>query len=83
VVIEIKAGKFKPEHAGQLSFYLTAVDAQVKATEDAPTIGILLTAWSPNTRYATRTSRLASPSTRWWNRCPSIEQIERELGEVE
>jgi len=30
VVIEIKAGKFKPEHLGQLSFYMTAVDAQVK-----------------------------------------------------
>ena len=27
VVIELKAGKFKPEHLGQLSFYLTAVDA--------------------------------------------------------
>ena len=42
VVIEIKAGKFKPEHLGQLSFYLTAVDAQVKAEADAPTIGLLL-----------------------------------------
>jgi len=30
VVIELKAGKFKPEHLGQLSFYLTAVDAQLK-----------------------------------------------------
>lgn len=30
VVIEIKAGKFKTEHLDQLSFYLTAVDAQVK-----------------------------------------------------
>ncbi|PWJ25765.1 putative nuclease of restriction endonuclease-like (RecB) superfamily [Branchiibius hedensis] len=42
VVIEIKAGKFKPEHVGQLGFYLTAVDAQVKREEDAPTIGLLL-----------------------------------------
>jgi predicted nuclease of restriction endonuclease-like (RecB) superfamily len=42
VVIELKAGDFKPEHLGQLSFYLTAVDRQIKAEEDKPTIGLLL-----------------------------------------
>jgi predicted nuclease of restriction endonuclease-like (RecB) superfamily len=42
VVIELKAGKFKPEHLGQLSFYLTAVDRQVKAEQDNPSIGLLL-----------------------------------------
>ncbi len=42
VVIEIKGGKFKPEHIGQLNFYLTAVDAQIKAPDDKPSIGLLL-----------------------------------------
>ncbi|MDY0037770.1 MAG: PDDEXK nuclease domain-containing protein [Zoogloea oleivorans] len=42
VVIELKAGKFKPEHLGQLGFYLTAVDRQVKTEHDNPTIGLLL-----------------------------------------
>jgi predicted nuclease of restriction endonuclease-like (RecB) superfamily len=42
VVIELKAGKFKPEHLGQLGFYLTAVDRQVKSEHDNPTIGLLL-----------------------------------------
>lgn len=42
VVIELKAGKFKPEHLGQLGFYLTAVDRQVKSEQDNPTIGLLL-----------------------------------------
>jgi predicted nuclease of restriction endonuclease-like (RecB) superfamily len=42
VVVELKAGAFKPEHAGQLSFYLSAIDAQMKASQDAPTIGLLL-----------------------------------------
>ncbi|HRO60410.1 MAG TPA: PDDEXK nuclease domain-containing protein [Burkholderiaceae bacterium] len=42
VVVELKAGAFKPEHAGQLNFYLAAVDAQIKAPEDKPTIGLLL-----------------------------------------
>lgn len=42
VVVELKATPFKPEHAGQLNFYLSAVDAQIKASDDKPTIGLLL-----------------------------------------
>lgn len=42
VVIELKADKFRPDYVGQLNFYLSAVDAQFKAPEDHPTIGILL-----------------------------------------
>lgn len=42
VVVELKASAFKPEHAGQLNFYLAAVDAQVKAQDDKPTIRLLL-----------------------------------------
>ncbi|HNW36803.1 MAG TPA: PDDEXK nuclease domain-containing protein [Candidatus Ozemobacteraceae bacterium] len=42
VVVELKAHAFKPEHAGQLNFYLSAVDAQIKAPDDKPTIGLLL-----------------------------------------
>ena len=42
MVIELKAEKFKPEHLGQLGFYLTAVDRQVKSEHDGPTIGLLL-----------------------------------------
>lgn len=42
VVVELKAGAFKPEHAGQLGFYLTAVDMQMKTEQDNPTIGLLL-----------------------------------------
>ena len=42
VVVELKATAFKPEHAGQLNFYLAAVDAQIKAPDDHATIGLLL-----------------------------------------
>lgn len=42
VVIELKSGKFKPEFAGKLNFYLSAVDTQIKKDFDNPTIGILL-----------------------------------------
>lgn len=42
VVVELKATEFKPEHAGQLNFYLAAVDAQMRAEDDHPSIGLLL-----------------------------------------
>lgn len=42
VVVELKAKTFKPEDAGQLNFYLSAVDDMIKHSTDNPTIGILL-----------------------------------------
>ncbi len=42
IVIELKAGKFKPEYTGKLNFYLSAVDSQLKKAQDNATIGILL-----------------------------------------
>ncbi|OGN64662.1 MAG: hypothetical protein A3E80_02170 [Chlamydiae bacterium RIFCSPHIGHO2_12_FULL_49_9] len=42
VVIELKAGPFKATDAGQVNFYLTAVDRLLKQPEDNPTIGIIL-----------------------------------------
>ena len=91
VVIELKGGKFKPEHLGQLGFYLTAVDAQVKHPQDAPTIGLLLCK-SKNkvvAEYALRDKTqpmgiaeyklLESLPAELQTSLPSIEQIEREL----
>jgi len=42
IVVELKAAKFKPEHAGQLNFYLNLVDDFYKKEHDNPSIGILL-----------------------------------------
>ena len=42
VVIELKMGEFRPEYAGQLNFYLSAVDAILKKEDDQPSIGLLL-----------------------------------------
>jgi hypothetical protein len=41
-VIELKTGKFKPEYAGKLNFYLSAIDDLLKTVHDNPSIGILL-----------------------------------------
>jgi len=42
VVVELKTTEFKPEFAGKLSFYTSAVDGEIKDKNDNPTIGILI-----------------------------------------
>jgi predicted nuclease of restriction endonuclease-like (RecB) superfamily len=42
VVIELKVGAFKPEYAGKMNFYLSAVDDLLRHADDQPTIGIIL-----------------------------------------
>lgn len=91
VVIELKGGKFKPEHLGQLGFYLTAVDRQVKDEQDNPTIGLLLCK-SKNkvvAEYAlgdksqpmgiAEYKLVESLPAELQTSLPSIEQLEREL----
>jgi len=91
VVVELKGGKFQPEHLGQLSFYLTAVDEQVRHPQDNPTIGLLLCK-SKNkvvAEYALRQNTqplgvaeyqlIESLPPELATDLPSIEQIEQEL----
>ncbi len=42
VAFELKADKFKPDHLGQLTFYLEALDRDVKKSNENPSIGVLL-----------------------------------------
>lgn len=42
VVVELKTGKFKPEHSGQLGFYVALVDERLRRPQHAHTVGILL-----------------------------------------
>lgn len=91
VVIELKAGRFRPEHLGQLGFYLTAVDAQVKHPDDGRTIGLLLCQGKDKVvaEYALRDDarplgvadyQLAqSLPASLQSSLPSIDQIEQEL----
>ncbi len=91
VVIGLKATDFKPEHTGQLGFYLTAIDAEVKASEDNPTIGLLLCKGKNKVvaEYAPRNTNqpmgvadyqlVESLPPDLEASLPRIEQIEREL----
>jgi predicted nuclease of restriction endonuclease-like (RecB) superfamily len=42
VVVDLKVGDFQPEHAGKMSFYLSAVDHHLRHADDHPTIGLIL-----------------------------------------
>ncbi|HUT55679.1 MAG TPA: PDDEXK nuclease domain-containing protein, partial [bacterium] len=42
VVIDLKSGKFLPEHSGKMNFYLSAVDDLLRGTHDQPAIGLIL-----------------------------------------
>ncbi len=95
VVIELKAGDFKPEYAGKMNFYLTAVDEQIKQPADNPTIGIILCRGKGDkvvAEYALRDIRkpvgLASyqltkslPET-LKDQLPDITELEAQLAEV-
>lgn len=91
IVVELKTGDFKPEHTGQLSFYLTAVDSQIKDEDDAPSIGLLLckTRNKLVAEYALRDNNKPIGIAEYQlskalpanleKQLPSIEKIEREL----
>lgn len=49
VAFELKTGKFKPEYAGQLNFYLNVLDDKIKMPEENPSIGIILCKEKNNT----------------------------------
>ena len=58
VAIELKVGEFKPEHLGQLEFYLEALDSDIKKPNENPSVGLILCADKDDTvvEYALRRS---------------------------
>ena len=58
IAIELKIGEFKPEYAGKMQFYLTALDDTVKLPEENPSIGIIICKSKNRTRveYTLKTS---------------------------
>jgi YhcG PDDEXK nuclease domain len=42
VIVDLKMTEFKPEYAGKMNFYLSAVDDLMRSSGDAPTIGLIL-----------------------------------------
>lgn len=94
VVIEIKTGDFKPEYAGKINFYLSAVDDLLKHSRDNPSIGILLckTKNKVVVEYALRDMTKpigvaeykigTSIPSKFKGSLPTVEELEAELGQV-
>ncbi|MFD2519483.1 PDDEXK nuclease domain-containing protein [Emticicia soli] len=62
VAIELKIEKFKPEHLGQLNFYLEALDRDIRKPHENPSIGILLCKGKDDTVVEYALSRSLSPT---------------------
>ena len=91
VVVELKTTKFKPEHIGQLKFYVTAVNKQLCTEGDAPTIGLLICKDKNNVIAEYTLEDIHNPigvssyklfdelSKDYQSSLPSIEEIEKRL----
>jgi predicted nuclease of restriction endonuclease-like (RecB) superfamily len=93
-LIELKAVKFKPDFAGQINFYLAAIDDKMRQPGDNPTIGLILCKGKDNliVEYALRNN--SSPISvanfktelakalpdNLRDALPTVEEIEAELG---
>ena len=62
VAFELKIDKFRPEHIGQLEFYLEALDRDVRKAHEHPSIGILLCAYKDQDVVEYALSRSISPT---------------------
>src|SRR5271166_1667850 len=63
VVIDLKVDDFKPEYAGKMNFYLSAVDSLLRHPTDAPSIGMILCKGHPHQR-ARRAEARSEPTLR-------------------
>jgi len=62
VAIELKVGRFQPEHLGKLEFYLEALDRDIKKPHEHPSIGLLLCASKDSEVVEYALSRSLSPA---------------------
>lgn len=91
VAVELKVEKFKPEFAGKLNFYVSAVDGRLKTKRDNPTIGILICKSKNNTVVEYALKDIHKPlgvseykitknlPKEYRSELPSIKEIEAEL----
>jgi predicted nuclease of restriction endonuclease-like (RecB) superfamily len=95
VVVDLKMEAFKPEFAGKMNFYLSAVDDQLRHPDDQPAIGLLLCKQKDRliVEYALRDVKKPIGVAQWRTRLveslprklqsslPTVEQIEAELAD--
>lgn len=95
IVIELKAEKFKPEHLGQLNFYVTAVNRELKTDRDNATIGLLICKDKNDVVCEYSLEQISQPigiskyeitkllEAEYKSSLPSIEEIEKKVKEID
>ena len=95
IVVELKTVKFKPEFAGQLNFYVSAIDGELRGSSDNPTLGILICKSKNDTVVEYALNKINNPigvseyqlatklPKEFKSSLPSIEEIETELKSLE
>ncbi len=95
MVIELKASQFKPEYAGKLNFYVSAVDDLLAGENDNPTLGIIICKSKNKTIVEYSLKDVSKPigvseyqltrflPDEYKSALPTIEEIEAELGGIE
>ena len=84
MAIELKTGRFKPEHLGQLEFYLETLDRDVKKTDENPSVGLILCTKKDATVVEYALSRSLSPAliADYKLRLPDKKMLESKLREL-
>ena len=84
VPIELKIGKFKPEHIGQINFYLEALDRDVKKPYENPSVGVILCATKDDAVVEYALSRSMSPTmvADYTLQLPDKKLLENKLREI-
>ncbi|CCJ36892.1 hypothetical protein BN140_1969 [Methanoculleus bourgensis MS2] len=95
IVIDLKRGRFRPEYAGKLNFYCNVVNDLLRHPDDQPTIGLILCQSKDNLLAEYSISGIDKPigistyeltralPTHLKSALPTVEEIERELAEVQ
>lgn len=84
IAFELKSEKFRPEHLGQLNFYLEALDRNVKKDNENPSIGILLCKDKDNEVVEYALSRSLSPTmvSEYKTQLPDKRILQKKLQEL-
>jgi predicted nuclease of restriction endonuclease-like (RecB) superfamily len=84
VAIELKIGRFKPEHLGQLEFYLEALDRDVKKLNENPSVGLILCTKKDDEVVEYALSRSMSPAliAEYQTHLPEKELLQNKLREL-
>jgi predicted nuclease of restriction endonuclease-like (RecB) superfamily len=84
VAIELKIGRFKPDHLGRLEFYLEALDRDVKKMKENPSVGLILCAKKDNEVVEYALSRSMSPAliAEYQTQLPQKALLENKLREL-